>query len=102
MTSLVDKMKLPRDKDRRVRLTDEQKEEIREKHLSGETKRWLAREYEVDRRTIDYIVRPWEYGKMKDSFKERRLDGRYKVSKKERRDIMREHRAYKKKVLINK
>ena len=39
MTSLVDKMKLPRDKDRRVRLTDEQKEEIREKHLSGETKR---------------------------------------------------------------
>ena len=39
MTSLVDKMKLPRDKDRRVRLTDEQRDEIRERHLSGETKK---------------------------------------------------------------
>jgi hypothetical protein len=98
MTTAIDKLRVPKEKDRRRKLTDEQREEIKKKHESGQGIRALAREYSVDKRLIQFILFPERYEKAKKDFKERRKDGRYKPSKEERRETMRDHRAYKKKL----
>ena len=43
-----EKIKLPKEHDRRIKLTDEQREEIREKYSTGlYSQRALAREYQA-------------------------------------------------------
>jgi hypothetical protein len=88
---------LPRDKDRRVKLTDDDKVDIRKRYELGESIRGIARKYEhkCSRRTIQYVIRPELYKRLCDAFKERRKDGRYKPTKEQWARTMREHRAYK-------
>lgn len=88
---------LPRDKDRRVKLTDAERLDIQKRYEMGQGIRSIARAYEhkCSRRTIQYIIRPELYEHLRASFKERRKDGRYKPTKKEWARTMREHRAYK-------
>lgn len=95
---------LPRDKDRRVKLTEAERVDIRKRYEMGEGIRAIAREYEhkCSRRTIQYIIRPELYDHLRESFKERRKDGRYKPTKEEWARTMREHRAYKHKTLTKK
>lgn len=91
-----EKMKLPPKFDRRVKLTDEQRKEIREKYATGLlSTRILATQYNVSRRTIQFIVDPEKYDRARNQFKERRKDGRYKPNKKEWAATQREHRHYK-------
>lgn len=94
--------RLPRALDRRVKLTDEDKENIRALRKDGLPIREIARMYEhkCTRRTIQYVLRPELYEKLRASFVARRKDGRYKPSKDEWAATMREHRAYKKKVIV--
>ena len=90
------KIKLSRSQDRRIKLTDEQREEIKHKYATGlYSQRALAREYNVSRRLITFVLDDEKYQKAKEQFKERRADGRYKPTKKEWAAIMREHRKYK-------
>lgn len=89
--------KLPRKLDRRVKLTEEDKEHICKLHKEGEGVRSIARMYEhkCSRRTIQYTLRPELYAKLRKDFNERRKDGRYKPSKAKWASVMREHRHYK-------
>jgi len=76
----VDKIKLKEIglQDKRVKLTPEQKEEIRIKYeLGGYSQRALADEYGVSRRTIKFIIDPDSLERAKQQYRERRKDGRY-------------------------
>ena len=91
-----EKIALPKKYDRRVKLTDEQKEEIRVKYATGfYSQRQLAREYKVSRRLIQFCIDDNKRVKCAEQFKERRKDGRYKPTKEEHNQIMTEHRHYK-------
>lgn len=59
MPEKVDKMKLSQEQDRRRKLTDDQKEEIRKLYATGMySLNSLAREYNVSKKTILLIVNP--------------------------------------------
>lgn len=91
-----EKIKLSREQDRRVKLSEEQKEEIKRKFASGiYSQRALSREYNVSRRLISFILFPEKAELAKEQFKKRQKDGRYKQSKEQWAATIREHRRYK-------
>ena len=97
-----EKIKLPKEHDRRIKLTDEQREEIRMKYSSGlYSQRALAREYGVSRRLISFVLDDEKYQKCREQFKERRADGRYKPTKEEWAKTQKEHRQYKQKLYVD-
>lgn len=82
--------------DRRSKLTEEQKACIKlDREYDGTSYQKLAKKYKVSKRTIIFVCKPETYKKCREQFKQRRKDGRYKVSTSERTAITREHRAYK-------
>lgn len=88
--------------DKRVKLSDADKEEIRYRRKQGESMRELARAFNVDRRLIQFTVYPERYAHARELFKARRKDGRYKESKEKHREDMAKHRAHKREVLEEK
>lgn len=96
-----EKIKLSKEQDRRVKLTDEQKEEIRIKYKTGlYSQRKLATEYNVSRRLITFILDEEKAERAKEQFKERRVDGRYKPDKEKWARTIREHRRYKQELYL--
>ncbi len=94
----AEKMKLPPELDRRRKLNDEQKEEIKHKYASGlYSYNQLAKEYGVSKKLILITVNPESKRKNDERIKEHWCD--YRPNKEEWNAIMREHRAYKHKVL---
>jgi len=90
---------LPKDKDRRIKLTDGQREEIRDKYATGEYSTYkLADAYGVSRRTIQFVLYPERYEKAKQMNKERSKGGTYYDTKKNT-VAKREHRRYKNEIL---
>jgi len=90
------KKKIPPNLDRRIKLTEQQKKDIKEmRNETGASYQSIADRYDVSKRLIQFICNPDKYEKAKKQFKDRRLDGRYKPSKEAWRDTMREHRRYK-------
>lgn len=87
--------------DRRRKLSEDQKEYIRrlreEEHLS---QRKLAAMFGVSRRLITFIISPEKEAQNRDSFIKRKAEGRYKYSKEEWAQTIREHRQYKHKLHI--
>lgn len=93
----TDNIKMPRDKDKRVKLTDGEREEI--KNLYGKvSQRKLANIYGVSRRLITFIG---DENKLEQNIKRREERGGWIVYyKKEKHTIaMKRHRQYKKNVL---
>ena len=96
-----EKIKLPKELDRRRKLSDEQREEIKEKYATGlYSQRALAREYNVSRRLISFIVDEEKAKRNAELLKKRKADGRYKPTKEEWAEIQREHRRYKQELYI--
>lgn len=94
----TEKQKLPPELDRRRKLSDEQKDEIRHKYSTGlYSLNKLADEYNVSKKTVLLIVNPESKRKNDNRIKDHWRD--YVPSKEERNAIMREYRAYKHKVL---
>lgn len=94
----AEKKRLPPELDRRRKLSDEQKDEIKHKYSTGfYSLNGLAKEYNVSKKTVLLIVNPESKRKNDERIKEHWRD--YSPSKEERNAIMREHRAYKHKVL---
>ena len=94
----TEKMKLPPELDRRRKISDEQKEEIKHKYATGlYSLNGLAKEYGVSKKSILLIVNPNSKRKNDARIKEHWRD--YRPNKEERNAIMREHRAYKNRVL---
>lgn len=89
-----EKLKLPPNKDRRRKLTDEQKEEIRKIYATGICgTRPLAEKFGVSRSLIQIVVNPAIAEKKKQRMKEHWRD--YRPNKEEWNKIKREHRKYK-------
>lgn len=89
-----EKIPLQPEQDRRRKLTDDQKEEIRRIYESGVCgMRPLAKQFGVSRSTIQIIVRPDRAESVSRRIKEHWRD--YRPSEEEWAAIMREHRQYK-------
>jgi hypothetical protein len=96
----VESGRVPRTKglDRRIRLTDDERREIRE-NLEGLSARVLAARYGVSRRLVQFIQCP---EKQQLNFELRQQRGGYRqyYSAERHRIAMRDHRDYKKKLLV--
>lgn len=87
---------IPKDKDRRVKLTDADREEI--KRLAGTmSQQRLAKQFKVSRRLISFILHPEQH---KENLKRRaERGGSTQYYNRERHTkAIREHRRYKKKL----
>ena len=87
------KLKLPKELDRRIKLTDQQRDEIRI-NIDWLSQRKLALKYWVSRRLVSFILNPDEYERSKEAFKKRRKDWRY-YNKDKHTIAIKEHRQYK-------
>lgn len=96
----TEKIKLPREKDRRVKLTATQRQEIRD-NLDGLSNRALAAKYGVSKRLIQFIRHPERQAKNLLDRQARGGSMQY-YDKDEWRETMREHRRYKAAVLLHK
>lgn len=83
--------------DRRRKLTDAQKDEIRAQHALGASQRSLATHFGVSRRLISFILDPAKEQAAKAAYTERRKDGRYYDPAKHTAQV-REHRRHKNKL----
>ena len=94
----TEKLKLPQELDRRRKLNDEQKDEIRHKYSTGlYSLNGLAKEYGVSKKLVLLIVNPESKRKNDERIRNHWRD--YAPTREERNAIQREHRAYKYKVL---
>lgn len=96
----TEKLKMPREHDARVKITEEHEEDIKYRYNRGEAIRSIAREYEkvCSRKAIKYILFPERLEIIKKQYKERRKDGRYYDRAKHTKAI-RKHRRRKYKLL---
>lgn len=84
--------------DRRVKLTDIQREEIKELRKLGLSYRVIAERYEVSKKLIIMVCNPDIAEKNRLAFIARKREGRYKPTKEEWAATIREHRCYKQKL----
>lgn len=93
----AEKIKLPPELDRRRKLTDEQKDEIKHKYDTGcYSLSGLAKEYSVSKKTVLLIVNPESKRKSDQRIKEHWKD--YAPNREEQNAIAKEHRHYKHKL----
>ena len=94
MPYIAEKIKLPEQYDRRRKLTEIQKQEIKNKYSTGfYSLNALVKEYSVSKKSILLIVNPESKRKNDQRIKDHWKD--YAVSNEERAAIKREHRKYK-------
>lgn len=85
-------------KDKRRKLTEEQRNEVRGLHEAGESIHSLSKSFEVSRRLIQFILYP---ERLEKNLKDRNARGgsmQY-YDTNTRREDMRKHRAYKKSLI---
>ena len=93
MPCFSDKLRIPKNLDRRRKLSDEEKDEIREKYKTGTTShRRLAKEYNVSQKSIFLIVNPEGREKEREYQK---LHWKDKYDKVKHNESIRKTRAYK-------
>jgi len=92
----IDKLRVPKGKDKRVKITELDKIEIKALNNRGVPIREIARQFQdvCCRRSIQYIIYPERLDKVKLQYKERRKDGRY-YDKDKHRVAMSKHRQHK-------
>lgn len=97
MPNSLDKKRLPKALDRRVKLTEDDKERIISLHKKNTPIREIARQFEniCSRRSIQFVIFPERLATVREQFKERRKDGRYYNREKNTKAI-RSLRNYKK------
>lgn len=91
-------LKMKKEDDKRIKLTDDDKEEIRKLYSKGMfSQRQLAEMFNVSRRSIQFVLNP---EKLKENYKqraERGKDGRY-YNKEKQKEYMQQYRHQKKKL----
>ncbi len=92
----IDKLRVPKGQDKRVKITELDKLEIKALNNRGVPIREIARQFQdvCGRRSIQYIIYPERLDKVKSQYKERRKDGRY-YDKDKHRLAMSKHRQHK-------
>lgn len=86
---------VPRELDKRRKLTDEQKNEIRELHQSGESYNSIARKFGVTGTTVRNVVHPLS----KEAIAERNRKAYKNITKEKRREYYLAHIERKKKLI---
>lgn len=81
--------------DRRQKLSEEDKDEIRRLYPQIQSQRKIADMFGVSRRLVTFILDPYKEQDNRQRLKERKKQGYYKPSKREWAATMREHRKYK-------
>lgn len=94
----IDKYIIPKELDKRVKLTEVERKQILELNKKGMSQRKLAAKFNVSRRLICFIIDPAKKERCKEQFKERQKDGRYYNTNKNT-EATKKHRAYKKELL---
>lgn len=94
----IDDVRVPKGQDRRVKLTNEDREKVRALHKQGMSQRAIARYVGCSRRLVVFIIYPERYAHAKALYKERRKDGRY-YDRNKHTEAMRKHRKHKKDIL---
>ena len=84
--------------DRRVKLTDSQREEIKELRRMGHSYRVIAERYDVSKSLIILVCNPDIAERKRKASIERHREGRYKPTKEDWAATIREHRQYKQKL----
>jgi DNA invertase Pin-like site-specific DNA recombinase len=84
--------------DRRIKLNDAQRGEIKELRKLGLSYRLIAERYDVSKSLIILVCNPDIAERKRLAFIERAREGRYKPTKEEWAATQREHRAYKAKL----
>lgn len=85
------KQLIPKEYDKRIKLKEEQKEEIKVKYKTGlYSQRKLATEYNVSRRLITFIIDDKKLQRQKELRKEKNY-----YDKDKHREYMKNHRHYK-------
>lgn len=100
MPSLVDPLRVGKEFDKRRKLSDEDKENIKSDYETGFFSiRSLARKYEVNKRTIQFILFP---ERLEECKKRRAERGGSKIyyEKEKHQKSMEQHRAYKKDLVL--
>ena len=98
----IDKLRVPKGQDKRVKITELDKLEIKALNKKGVPIREIARQFQsvCCRRSIQFIIYPERLDKVKELHRVRRKDGRY-YNKEKHKMYMRKHRQHKKELLNN-
>ena len=87
--------------DKRIKLTDEQKEKIREEYATGLiSQRNLAKKYKVSKKAIFNIIHPEKYQAQLEKYKLNQHSKQY-YQKDKHKEYIKKHRRYKQKLYIN-
>ena len=87
--------------DKRIRLTDEQKEQIKQEYNSSLiSQRALANKYKVDRKTIYNILHHDKYLQQLERNKEEKHSAKY-YNKEKHKEYIKKHRRYKQNLYVN-
>lgn len=93
--------KIPRELDRRVKISETTRENIKTMYFFERlAQREIARQTGVSRRMVSFIIFPEREARCKEQYKERRKDGRY-YNPKTWPETMKEHRHYKQSIKEN-
>lgn len=84
--------------DRRVKLNDAQREEIKDLRSQGLSYNAIAKAYDVSKKLIIMVCNPDIAERNRLASIARHREGRYKPTKEQRAATMREHRAFKHKL----
>ena len=94
-----EKLKLPPEKDRRRKLTDDQREQIKRIYATGVCgMRPLAKQFGVSKKTIQLIVKPEAKQRQHDYVASHWRN--YRPSKDKWAETIREHRRYKQELYV--
>lgn len=87
--------------DRRKKLNEEEKEEVRRLYPQIQSQRKLAEMFGVSRRLITFILDPVKEIDNKRRQKEKKVTGYVRYSKQQWAGTMRDHRRYKQNLYVN-
>lgn len=89
-------LKMKKEDDKRIKLTDDDRQEIRKLYNTGTfSQRQLAKMFNVSRRSIQFVLDPEKLRKNQEQRIERAKDGRY-YDKEKQREYMKQYRRKKK------
>lgn len=94
--------KIPRHLDRRVKITDEIKQRVKDLANFDLNRKEIANECGISVSSVRYILFPNFYEYVKNASKNLKKTGRYKPTSEEKAQEIRNYRHYKKLVLITK
>lgn len=102
MPYISEKIKLPRELDRRVKLSDNDKLDIIARYKKGDAVRQIARDYEAicSRRMIQFVIFPERLQQLQAKHIKEKSHLKY-YDKNKWRETMRDHRNYKQKLYVS-